>query len=503
MKPHLRIPLIAFCAFSFSFLFFESFPGINWFLFHSLIVAASFVIDHQRISIIRLATAAALLVTSGLFVLNGSSWSFFVSFVWLFVFSGVTAEPHYRSMAVAILHSFTNIVMSYLGFLIALVQSKLGLGKVVARTFRFYYLVIPMIVIIVFIILYSVANPFFSEYLGVVGEYIGEFVRWVAELISPLWFWLTVLGFILSIFMLMPGNAAVLKHYDLSSTDWMQRKRIRFQPVFGLMGLKNEHRAAVVLFAILSLILAFFNILDLYHVWFNFEWNGEYLKQFVHEGTWLLILSIVLSMALVLFFFRGNLNFYSKSKTLKFLVKVWLAQNAFLALSVVVRNLHYIDYFSLAYKRIAVMFFLATVLFGLFTVYLKVQHKKSPYYLLRLNTISILSALTISAFVNWDVFITKYNFAHHESGYIHFDFLAQMSPAAFEHMDFDLQTLEKMEESRNARYPLETSYMTAAEFYAHMQSRMEIFEEAYAEKHWKEWRLSDAQAHHYVVHRTN
>ena len=107
--------------------------------------------------------------------------------------------------------------------------------------------------------------------------------------------------------------------------------------------------------------------------------------EFVHEGTWLLVFSVFLSAAIALFFFKGNLNYFSKNKWLKRLTIVWIAQNLVMVISVMLRNYWYITYFGLAYKRIAVLFFLLLTMIGLITIIIKILNKKSSYYLWRVT----------------------------------------------------------------------------------------------------------------------
>jgi hypothetical protein len=128
-------------------------------------------------------------------------------------------------------------------------------------------------------------------------------------------------------------------------------------------------------------------------------------------------------MLVVGYFFRKNLNFYTKNTLLKQLVFVWIAQNAFLVLSVLVRNLQYIQGFGLAYKRIGVLLFLIATLVGLATMVVKVAQQKTFSYLLRINTWAVLLILSLAAFINWDVFITRYNITHFEKEKVDYDFL--------------------------------------------------------------------------------
>ena len=87
----------------------------------------------------------------------------------------------------------------------------------------------------------------------------------------------------------------------------------------------------------------------------------------------------------------------------------WLAQNTFLALSVGCRNWQYIDHCGLAYKRIGVFIFLTLTLFGLYFMYLKIKEKRSFYFVMRRVSWAFYGVLLAGCFINWDVFITKYN----------------------------------------------------------------------------------------------
>src|SRR5690606_3335407 len=102
----------------------------------------------------------------------------------------------------------------------------------------------------------------------------------------------------------------------------------------------------------------------------------------------------------------------SKSVWLRRLCYAWLAQNTILTISVLIRNLHYIDHFSLAGKRIGVVFFLAIVLFGIYSVFVKVKHQKSAFYLFKVNSLSVFVILLLSALPNWKQVIATYNFTH-------------------------------------------------------------------------------------------
>ena len=224
----------------------------------------------------------------------------------------------------------------------------------------------------------------------------------------------------------------------------LKRTNIKKNRFFKFNDLKNEYKAGIFLLIVLNILILILNLIDINWVWFNFKWEGQFLKQFVHEGTYLLILSILISIGLVLFFFRENLNFYSKNRTLKYLSYVWIIQNGILTISVAIRNFYYINYFSLAYKRIGVLLFLILTLYGLYTVFNKVKNKKSNFYLFQYNFSALFILLIVSSIVNWDKVIANYNFKHANKSFLELNYLADFSDKTLPYLDKPLHELEEI-----------------------------------------------------------
>ena len=302
---------------------------------------------------------------------------------------------------------------------------------------------------------------------------------------------LFIFGLIFSSFLFIQSVFKLIVPSELNSTEYIKRTRIQNNHDISMLSLKKELRSGVFLLVALNLLLLLVNGFDIYWVWFNFTWNGEFLKQFVHEGTYLLILSILLSAVIVIYYFRRNQNFYEKSKTLKTLSYLWIAQNIILCISVGIRNYWYIDYFNLAYKRIGVFAFLLLVIYGLYTIYLKVKNHQSNYHLLRKNSYSFFLVLLILSLFNWDVIITKYNFKHADKAFLHFDFLADMSPKALPYMDYSLDELKAIEAMQNKLIVNREAYMTAEGFYKILQNKKRLFISEYAKKGILSWNYAD------------
>jgi hypothetical protein len=177
------------------------------------------------------------------------------------------------------------------------------------------------------------------------------------------------------------------------------------------LDLRKEWLAAVLCFGLLNALLLLVNAVDIHWLWFGFEAApGFDLTQFVHEGTYVLIFSIMLAAGIMLWFFRRNLNFYKPGlPLLRWGATLWVVQNAVLAVSVGLRNYYYIEATELAYKRIGVYGFLLLTLFGLGTVLLKIWQRRSSFSLVRLNSWAAYAVLLLLAAGNWEIWIAEYN----------------------------------------------------------------------------------------------
>lgn len=291
-------------------------------------------------------------------------------------------------------------------------------------------LAIPIGLLITFYLIYYKANAKFAQFSDKVFD---VFHRFQDIDIDPNLVLLILAGIMLfgGIFFHSGLNEFFHKREEPLSEN-LTRKRRKIQDYFAninTLSLKKEYRIGVLVLALLNLQLFIVNIIDIIYVWFSFEErSAPELSQFVHEGTSLLILAIVLAMAVILWFFRGNINFLSGNKFIKQLVYAWIIQNALLTLSVGMRNFHYIQSYGLAYKRVGVFFFLALVLYGLWKVKEKVQAPKTFFYLLQKNAWFFYFTLLVFSSINWNVAITKFNLSKNPEMGIDTYFLINVIP---------------------------------------------------------------------------
>lgn len=353
---------------------------------------------------------AAWCISGFMVFLQNSILSMVIYWFFAFILLGYLQEIRVRFWIFGIIESISAL---FGGWWISIRHLGIEIGarhQIVPTWQNVRLVLLPLLVVIPFYIIYSQANT----KLGAFNDHLTE---WWSALFQFEQDWSRIIIFLLgwalvTAFLGRRIGAATLHNWTATWTYQLQRKCT--QPYwsfnFKTLGLKQEYQSALLTFTSLNILLAIINTLDISFVWFSRQARtAAELSAYVHEGTWLLILSIILAMLVVLGFFRGNLNFLQENKRLRQLAYLWLGQNALLALSVGVRNGHYINHYALAHGRIVVVFFLLLVLFGLYTMYRKVRYLKTLYYLLQTNAAAIMVALLLAASINWDSLITRYN----------------------------------------------------------------------------------------------
>ncbi|MAM28151.1 MAG: hypothetical protein CMC13_03940 [Flavobacteriaceae bacterium] len=438
--------------------------------------------------------------TTGIFtVLIYSTFVYTVHFISLFLFVGVLNFNSIKSLLNAFGMASATMFTSQIAFAKQFFGRKVGGIKVANFLWKSRIFVIPILIIGVFLTIYSFSNPIFSDYLGAFGELLQNGITFLFENINFPLFFTFLFCLFLSVFLLYRTAVPGIQNYEATVHSTLYRNKMRKRRFFKLSALKSEYKAGIFLLVILNLLLLLLNCIDIYWVWFNFEWDGQTLKQFVHEGTYLLIISILISIAVVLYFFRGNLNFYKNNKWLKYLAYVWVAQNAILAISVAIRNFWYIKHFALAYKRIGVVLFLLLVLYGLFTVFRKIQKTKTAFYLFQKNTLALYLILIASSLVNWDSVIAKYNFSNADNSYLHLAYLSNLSDKTLPLLDKTKGELLETYAFQQAKFPYPYFTMNHDAYLEKIEKRKKEFQQKWEAKNILAWNLAEYRAYHNLL----
>jgi hypothetical protein len=265
----------------------------------------------------------------------------------------------------------------------------------------------PLVLAVPFFVLYAIGSSGF--WLGIENT-LEPVLLWLGDTSLPYTVILFVLGLLLIVPFLYTGDELELADHAAGFDYRLERKRYRRSKPFAINALAGEYRQGVITLVLLNVLILFANVTDLSYLWITpGELTAATLSEYVHVGTDSLTISILLAMGYVLYFFSGNLNFYRGGGLLRKLTYYWLAQNAFLALSVGLRNYYYVSAYGLAYGRIYVAFLLLLILFGLFTLFRKVKFRLSFTYLLQANGLALWFFLIAYGAVNWAGIITRVN----------------------------------------------------------------------------------------------
>jgi Domain of unknown function (DUF4173) len=414
----------------------------------------------------------------------------------------------HRSVWYAAASVLSNYVLVFFSMLDGLQQVKFANIKSTGLRKALRFAIIPLFIAAVFFVVYSLANTIFQNAIGNAALAVQNFA---AKLFS--WFKWERFVFLLLGLLITGGLLLRSKYNGFSEKDitqhndlWRKKNNLRrwknsalydlltvFMGKFanGVLALRNENTVGIISLVMLNILLLAINSIDIMYVWFGFTYTPDTnLKDIVHEGTGLLIFSIVLAVAVVLFFFRGNLNFYKKNKWLRYGAYGWIFQNALLVISVLLRDYYYIQHMGLAYKRIGVLFFLLMVLFGLFTVFVKIYQKKTGYYLWRVNGWFGIVLLVAASCIHWDETMATYNLARKNTVPVDVNFLLTLSDKTLPLLQANPDVLDKPEPYING----EGAYLNRSAITPRQQFEMrkQEFLELQQQYTWLSWNRADA-----------
>jgi hypothetical protein len=471
----------------FVLLFFEKSLGLNVAIYG---VATTVLLVSLKTSLfqshIAKVVGVGFLLTSILYFLFASPFTLFVHILSFVLLIGLHASTAFRSLWYAFANFFANYGRAVSDFFSSFKSRKkrkshISLGKVARVAF------LPLFVILLFLALYSMGSSYFSDALGHIGEVLGDFMAKVLKYIDIEAVIVAVLGLAIAVVHSLQYRPSSWSTADSKASDALTRVRLKAFRHFRNLDLTIEYKSGVFLLSTLCAMLSILLYLEITNVWVGFEWGGELLKELVHEGTYILIVAILVSMGITLYYFRKNLNFYAQNKTLKLLAHVWLGLNALLVISVVVRTLYYIEFFGLAYLRIGVLFFLLACLVGLGTLAVKIYGVRSTYYVFRVNALAGYILLVVICLFNWDGIIAKYNFKHYESAFVHLPFMSDLSDKALPYLQLTDEEVSQIEAKQVEEIPFaKRGYFNDIDYQNKIANRIEKFKEKQSKRHWLE-----------------
>lgn len=370
-----------------TYLLYQAGWGFNVLLLSLLVLGLLLAFQKPALFPAMLFLAAALL-----FAISGSLLAMVL--FWLLLLLLLALSQNHLSWPVALLDGLQKLLNG--GWRMLLQQKQLPirgftLGKSMLLSLP------PLFITLLFYALYAKANPVFADRITLAHLHLPK----------ASWFLLFFLMLYLSYALVYALPHSSLQAWDSRQPDVLlrRRKKSSFNPLW----LKYEYKTALIALVLLNTLLLLFHSVDVATLLEGRPAQGVTYAEWVHQGVGTLIISIVMAVALLIWVFRGNLNFFTHNQPLRLLARAWIIQNVLLVLSTALKNSWYIASWGLTYKRIGVWVYLLLVLIGLITTWSKISHKHTLWWMIKGNLRAALLVLLLTASLPWARLISWYN----------------------------------------------------------------------------------------------
>lgn len=396
MKKH---HLILVCSLIFILLFYNESVGVNLAIFGLVLTGIICYCCQDRFTS---RTHLLLVITSVLSCIAFAWYGDFASFLAL-VLSIIFLQFKTQEAKLKIIQVFPLVFLNgitSLGRILIFSQwlPKRELKNNFAKKLIAYF-IIPAVFVSLFFIVYAFGSDHFSSLFS---GYTLELNIWQLIIIS-------LLGFYISFTFWNYWIPDIC--YDKNSIlddEFSNEIRVSNQKTFSFLDIDFERRSGEITLILLNGLLLVFIATYNYEQFFEVIEKSK-LSAATHERVNAVIFSIIMAVGVILFYFKGSFNFDEKAKNLKRLSKIWILLNAILIVSTIIKNLEYVSFFGLTYKRLGVYAFLGLSLIGLFFTFFKITKQKTNAYLINQMVWYFYGTILLCSFVNWGNLITNYN----------------------------------------------------------------------------------------------
>ncbi len=403
MKTH---HLIFLTTAIFVALFYEETPGLNLGILGVTISILTFFNTQTRNRTNTFyAVFAASICSSIAFAWYGDFASFLAVFTSLFLLAFKSKNSELKSLFIIPVFAINFLTFIYRIFLfdkwLPTQRSEGFWQKIMAMV------IIPGILLLVFFGIYAQGS---SHFAALFSGYKLDVNIW--EIIV-----LSILGFFLSFnFWNYAVEKFIYKQNHFLKNDFLQEER-KEKPTYSFLDLDSERTSGVISFLMLNVLLVFFIITFNYEQFIELPKTANQLAEETHERVGAVIVSIVMAVLVVMFYFKGSFNFDKKAGMLKVLAKIWVLLNAVMILSAFAKNTEYIINLGLTYKRLGVYAFLILSIIGLMFTFIKIKQQKTNAYIFNQMIWYFYGTVLVCSFINWGNLATYYNITNHKGDF--------------------------------------------------------------------------------------
>jgi hypothetical protein len=189
-----------------------------------------------------------------------------------------------------------------------------------------------------------------------------------------------------------------------------------------------------------NLLFAVQTTLDVIYLWGNATLPADIsYAAYAHRGAYPLILTALLAAGFVLAAMNPG-GPAERSKVIRPLVYLWVAQNVLLVASSILRLDLYVQNYLLTWWRVAAFVWMLLVAFGLLLIVARIVLNRSNDWLIRANLLTLTATLYICSLVNFAALIADYNVTHSRevSGkgiQVDMNYLSHLGPQALPAID--------------------------------------------------------------------
>jgi len=308
---------------------------------------------------------------------------------------------------------------------------------------------VPVMITLLFLVLFALANPIISGWLEDLGQAIRDFSENLPA-VERVLLWLFVAVWVWALLRMKTGAGKRLGR----GTSTEVGNRNDFSPGFCVRCL-----------LLFNLLFAVQTILDVTYLWGGARLpEGMTYAGYAHRGAYPLLTAAILAAVFVLMTLRAGRN-SDAMRWPRRLVYVWLIQNVLLVFSSGWRLCLYVEVYTLTRWRIAAMIWMLLVGCGLVYILVRIVTGRSNLWLVHINVLTALAVLYACAFVDFDSFIADYNVKRCEEIRgkgpaidIHYlEGLGYETLPAFEWLDYSLGNNPRTPELRNTLARLRVS----------------------------------------------
>lgn len=261
------------------------------------------------------------------------------------------------------------------------------------------YFLIPVVFLGLFFSVYSFGSEHFSTL----------FTNYYLDVDVVELFWISLIGFYLSFaFWNYWVPETCYEKNVLLENDFDKEMQNTNKRSFSFLDIDFERKSGEITLVLLNVMLLIFIITYNYEQFFEVVEVSK-LSSATHERVNSVIFSIIMAVAVILFYFKGGFNFDSKANKLSLLAQIWIVLNGVLIISTIIKNSEYVMFYGLTYKRLGVYAFLILAIIGLVFTFVKIVQKKTNAFILNQMIWYFYGTIILCSFVNWGNLITRYN----------------------------------------------------------------------------------------------